>query len=107
MAANGLFACVCVCVCVCVWFCCGANICAICMACWMNWRPFLNYSLGVSLYGVISPGLVIGLLAVLFPPLQGIAPTLVVLLMGTVIAPTVFASFYVVYRDIFGLSELA
>lgn len=76
------------------------------IACAMNWRPFLIYGLGLLLVAVIIPGTLLGLLLIILPGLQGVAPTLVMVAMALVIAPTVFASFYVGYRDIFGISEI-
>ncbi|WP_234082235.1 BPSS1780 family membrane protein [Azonexus sp. R2A-61] len=77
------------------------------VACTMNWRPFLVYSLGVLAIGVFVPGLLVGMLLVAVPGLQEFAAVIVTMAMALLIAPTVFASFYVGYRDIFGISELA
>lgn len=77
------------------------------VACTMNWRPFLVYGLGVMLVAALLPGLLLGLLLVLIPDLQQFATAIISILMALVIAPTVFASFYVGYRDIFGISEIA
>ena len=57
------------------------------IACWMNWRPFLVYGLGLLIVAGILPGVLLGILLL-------------------VIAPTIFASFYASYRDIFGISEI-
>jgi hypothetical protein len=77
------------------------------MACVINWRPFLVYSLALVLIGGILPGMALGLLGVLLPtalaPLLG---TLALFAAAGVLAPTLFASFYVAYRDIFGISEV-
>ena len=48
----------------------------------------------------------IGLLLIALPALQGFATLVVMATMGLIVAPTVFASFYVGYRDIFGISEI-
>lgn len=77
------------------------------MACVMNWRPFITYGLGLVLTAAILPGLVLGLLMIVLPGLQQFAPVVVSMAMALVVAPTVFASFYVGYRDIFGISEIA
>ncbi len=76
------------------------------MACVMNWRPFLSYGLGLMLIAGIIPGVLLGLLLVLFPGAQAFATGLITLPMVLVIAPVVFASFYASYRDIFGISEI-
>ncbi|MBS4019373.1 MAG: hypothetical protein KGZ68_14185 [Dechloromonas sp.] len=76
------------------------------VACVMNWRPFLVYAVGLMLVAVVLPGLILGLLLIALPALQGFATLVVMVTMGLVVAPTVFASFYVGYRDIFGISEI-
>lgn len=76
------------------------------VACVMNWRPFLAYAVSLILFAVVAPGVLLGLLLILLPGLQGFAALLVTATMGLVVAPTVFASFYVGYRDIFGISEI-
>ncbi|OMG56286.1 hypothetical protein BJN45_01265 [Azonexus hydrophilus] len=76
------------------------------VACSMNWRPFVIYGLGLMLVAAVIPGLLLGLLLIILPGLQGFATVLVTVAMALVIAPTVFASFYVGYRDIFGISEI-
>ena len=76
------------------------------VACYMNWRSFVVYALGLFIVAAVVPGLLLGLLLILFPGLQQIAAVLVSVAMALVIAPTVFASFYVAYRDIFGISEI-
>jgi len=76
------------------------------VACAMNWRPFLIYGLGLLLVAVVLPGLALGLLLLALPALQGFASLVVMATMGLVVAPSVFASFYVGYRDIFGISEI-
>ena len=76
-------------------------------ACAINWRPFLVYSLALIVVAGILPGLALGVLGVLLPaslaPLLGTATLFAA---AGVLAPTIFASFYVAYRDIFGISEV-
>lgn len=76
------------------------------MACVMNWRPFMVYGIGLMLVAALLPALVLGLLLIILPGLQSFATLLGSLAMALVIAPTVFASFYIGYRDIFGISEI-
>lgn len=76
------------------------------VACWMNWRPFLVFCAGVLLVAGIIPGLLLGLLLTLFPGAQGFITGLVMVPMMLIMAPVIFASFYVSYRDIFGISEI-
>ncbi len=77
------------------------------MACAINWRPFLVYCLALIVVAGILPGLALGVLGVLLPmslaPLLGTATLFAA---AGVLAPTIFASFYVAYRDIFGISEV-
>ncbi len=76
------------------------------VACWMNWRPFLVYSVGLLLVAGIIPGVLLGLMLILFPEGQQFFTALLVVPMALVVAPAVFASFYASYRDIFGISEI-
>lgn len=76
------------------------------VACWMNWRPFLAYGIGLVLFAGIVPGVVLGLLLLLFPGAASFITALVTIPMVLVVAPTIFASFYACYRDIFGISEI-
>lgn len=75
------------------------------IACWLNWRAFFVYGLGLLLVSAILPGLVIGLLLALFPAAQNFITALVTAPLVLIVAPTVFASFYVSYRDVFTISE--
>lgn len=76
------------------------------MACWMNWRPFLTYGLGLLLVGGVIPGVFLGLLLVILPAGANFVTALVTVPMLMIVAPVIFASFYVCYRDIFGISEI-
>lgn len=77
------------------------------VACWLNWRAFFVYSLGLMLVAAILPGLVLGLLMALFPGSQNFLATLVTVPLVLTVAPTIFASFYVSYRDVFTISDSA
>ncbi|MFZ2266023.1 MAG: BPSS1780 family membrane protein [Azonexus sp.] len=76
------------------------------IACWLNWRPFLVYGLGLLLVAGLIPGVLLGLLLVLFPGAQAFITSIVIVPVALVIAPVTFASFYAAYRDIFGISEI-
>ena len=76
------------------------------VACWMNWRPFLNYGLGLLLVSAIIPGVLLGVLLLIFPGAQGFITGLVMMPLALIVAPAIFASFYASYRDIFGISEI-
>lgn len=73
-------------------------------ACLRNWRAFLGYALSLVVWGVMLPGLLLGILAGLFAGTHFVvallsAPVLLIL------APTVFASFFITYRDVFAPAE--
>jgi hypothetical protein len=75
-------------------------------ACWLNWRAFLVYGAGLVLVGGLAPGLLAGLLLLLFPEVQKFITALVTVPMMLVILPVIFASFYVSYRDVFVSAEI-
>jgi len=58
------------------------------------------------LVGGVLPGLLLGLLLVIFPAAQAFITAAVTVPMVLIVAPAIFASFYVSYRDIFGISEI-
>ena len=68
------------------------------MACVRNWRAFLVYSLAVAIAGVFVPQLIAGLMA---GPEESALPTLIVVVISLILLPTLYASFYVSYRDVF------
>lgn len=76
------------------------------VACWMNWRPFLTYGAGLLLVAGILPGVILGLLLLVVPGAASFITALVSVPMMLIVAPTIFASFYASYRDIFGISEI-
>jgi len=76
------------------------------VACWLNWRPFLTYCAGLLVFAGVIPGLLLGVLLILFPGAEGFITTLVTVPMALFVAPVIFASFYAAYRDIFGISEI-
>lgn len=76
------------------------------VACWLNWRAFLTYGLALLALAGIVPGILLGALLLLFPGAQGALAGLITVPMVLLVAPVVFASFYVSYRDIFGISEI-
>jgi hypothetical protein len=76
------------------------------IACWMNWRPFLVYGLGLLIVAGILPGVLLGILLLVMPGAANLVTALVTMPMVLIVAPTVFASFYASYRDIFGISEI-
>lgn len=71
------------------------------IACLRNWRAFVAYALAMMFFGALIPGLLLGVLAMLVPGGMGFFATLFTIPLLLVLAPTLFASFYVSYRDVF------
>jgi hypothetical protein len=71
------------------------------IACLRNWRAFLAYMAAMTVFGALLPGVVLGLLASLSPDAVSFFATLFSIPLLLVLAPTLFASFYVSYRDVF------
>ena len=71
------------------------------IACARNWRAFLVYSLAILVAATVLPGLLLGMLAALLPDGAGLLTVLMTVLLILILAPTLFASFYVSYRDVF------
>jgi hypothetical protein len=73
-------------------------------ACLMNWRAFLAYGAATALVAVVLPLAIVTalmLLSLKIAAMSLVFPLLIVLL------PTLFASFYASYRDIFGVEAAA
>ena len=71
------------------------------VACLRNWRAFLVYGAAVVVFAAIAPGLLLAILISIFSDGSGLAVTLLTFLVVLIVAPTLYASFYVSYRDIF------
>lgn len=71
------------------------------VASWRNWRAFLVYAAGVAVLSAILPGIVLGAFAVVSRTLLNIMVVALTLPLLFVFVPTLFASFYVSYRDVF------
>lgn len=70
-------------------------------ACLMNWRAFLAYGVAAALLTIVPPFLVLSVAA---PLVHGAARASIVSLvfpLVIVLLPTLFASFYASYRDVF------
>ncbi|MBM3392485.1 MAG: hypothetical protein FJY34_11020 [Betaproteobacteria bacterium] len=70
-------------------------------ACLRNWRPFLVYGLGVAGISVILPGALLAIVEAFSPALQRMMVVALSLPLLFVFVPTLFASFYVSYREVF------
>jgi hypothetical protein len=75
------------------------------IACARNWRPVLVYGLGVAFISAILPGIVLGIVGAASAPLQKMVAIAMSLPLLFVFVPTLFASFYVSYRDVFVSGE--
>ena len=71
------------------------------VACRRNWRAFLVYSLAIVLVGALGPGLLVGLLSAVFAGGTQLVSVVLTSLIVLVLLPTLYASFYVSYRDVF------
>lgn len=75
-------------------------------AAFANWRPLAMYGLGVFFYGVVLPGLVVSVLAMILP--QSIAQVIVLALLMPYLmffAACLHISDYISYRDVFHADE--
>jgi hypothetical protein len=71
------------------------------VACLRNWRAFLVYALSVMVFGALLPGLMVGLLISMIPAGGNQFSILLTLLIVLIFMPSLYASFYVTYRDVF------
>lgn len=67
------------------------------IACVRNWRPFVAYSIALTIFAGVLPGVVLGLLGAISPILS----SLLLLVVPLVLVPVLFASFYINVRDVF------
>lgn len=75
------------------------------VACWLNWRAFVMYGLALALYGVMLPATLLIIASGLGSGATALVSAAVTIPLFMVFMPLVFASFYVTYRDVFGVSE--
>ena len=68
----------------------------------MNWRAFLAYGAVMALVTVLVPFALAWLLALASGGASTLPPTMLAFPLVIVLLPTVFASFYASYRDVFG-----
>lgn len=71
-------------------------------ACWMNWRAFLAYGLAAAVLTFVLPLVALSALALLAQDVGRASLVSLVFPLVIVLLPTLFASFYAGYRDIFG-----
>jgi hypothetical protein len=70
-------------------------------ACLMNWRALLVYGL-ITTAAIVALAYALLLGVMLFSGGAKGVPVLLVLLLAILMLPTLFASFYASYRDVFG-----
>ena len=71
------------------------------VACLRNWRAFLVYSASIAVVGALLPGLLVGVFSSMFAGAAGLLSVALTSLIVLVLLPTLYASFYVSYRDVF------
>ncbi len=75
------------------------------IACLMNWRAFLAYGAAVVLMMLVVPLTMLFALRALVGADLGVAVASLVFPLLLLMLPTLFASFYVSYRDVFGVEK--
>lgn len=71
----------------------------------LNWRAFLGYGLATALVTVVVPFLLLGALLLFSGGELRVGAMALVFPMLVLLLPTLFASFYASYRDVFGADE--
>jgi hypothetical protein len=74
-------------------------------ACLMNWRAFLAYGAAVAIVMFLLPTLVLTLLLFVSGGALRVQPMALALPLLLIMLPTLFASFFASYRDVFGAQE--
>jgi hypothetical protein len=75
------------------------------VASWRNWRCFAMYGLGLALVGAVLPGLILIVAGLISQSLLGILSVALRMLLIFGLAPTLVASVYLSYRDVFETRE--
>lgn len=70
-----------------------------------NWRAFVGYTAALFVYAGLLPKVIVAVLQTLVPASDTVLQTLVTVPILFVLAPTVQASFYASYRDVFTIDE--
>ena len=71
------------------------------VACQRNWRAFLVYGVAAVLFSAILPGMILGMIVPVLPGGSMTLSALLTMFLVLVVAPTLYASFYISYRDVF------
>ena len=75
------------------------------LACFINWRAFLAYGAAAILLTVVAPTLTLSALLLISGDRLAVPVTPFLFPLMLVLLPTLLASFYVSYRDVFGSPE--
>ena len=75
------------------------------LACLINWRAFLAYGAAAILLTVVAPTVALSALMLFSGGSLGVPLTSLLIPLLLVMLPTLLASFYVSYRDVFGVPE--
>ena len=70
------------------------------VACLRNWRAFLVYGAAIVSFGALLPGVLAAVLSAVLPS-GGVISIMLTSLLVLILLPTLYASFYVSYRDVF------
>lgn len=74
-------------------------------ACWRNWRAFIAYGLAAVFVAVVLPSVVLMLLALATGGAVRVHPKALLFPLLLILLPTLFASYYASYRDVFEAKE--
>ncbi len=77
------------------------------VASWRNWRAFAMYGLVLVVVGALAPGLILIIAGQISQSLLTILSTALRMLLIFILAPTMVASVYLSYRDVFATPEPA
>lgn len=77
------------------------------VASWRNWRSFAMYGLALALVGAVLPGLILIVAGAISQSLLGVLSVALRMLLIFVLAPTMVASVYLSYRDVFAAPAAA
>ncbi len=77
------------------------------VASWRNWRAFAMYGLAVLIIGVFLPGLILVVSSLISSSLVTVISTVLRMLLMFILAPSLVASVYLSYRDVFQSVEPA
>ncbi len=76
------------------------------VASWRNWRAFAMYGLALILVGAVLPGMILIVAGLISEPLLAVLSIALRMLLIFVLAPTMVATMYLSYRDVFESRDL-